>query len=343
MTRKQVVRLVISLSILVAAIWWALRGVDLGNVAAILGQSDIILVLLCVPMIVLSHVVRGHRWTLLLRPASTTVPLSAATSSVLIGYAANNIIPRSGEFIRPWVLSRRLSIPYGTTVTSIIVERIIDVLSLVLGISIVSLVANDVIIAAIPSFTIGRVMSVIVVPALAVAFAIGIIAYTEAGAWAIERVVRPWRAGLADRLHETLETIRTGLRAIGQPRLYAGLILDSGVIWLLWALPILLCYHAIPHQHPVPFDLADAFIMLLIVSIGATIAPTPGALGVYQSFAQGALMILYGADKDEAMAFAMLTWMVNYLLILGVGAVALAFEVRAGLAWQDLVDSSRKA
>jgi uncharacterized membrane protein YbhN (UPF0104 family) len=54
-------------------------------------------------MIVLSHVVRGHRWTLLLRPASTTVPLSAATSSVLIGYAANNIIPRSGEFIRPWV------------------------------------------------------------------------------------------------------------------------------------------------------------------------------------------------------------------------------------------------
>jgi len=334
---------VISLGILVAAMWWALRGVDLGNVAAILSQSDVLLVLLCAPMIVLSHVVRGHRWMLLLRPASPSVPLSAATSGVLIGYAANNIIPRSGEFIPPWVLTRRLSIPYGTTVTSIIVERLIDVLSLVLGISIVSIVANDVIIAAIPSFTIGRVLSVIVVPALVVAFAIGIIAYTEGGAWAIERMVLPWRPVLADRLHQTLVTIRTGLRAIGQPRLYAGLIVDSMVIWLLWALPILLCYHAIPHQHPVPFDLTDAFIMLLIVSIGATIAPTPGALGVYQSFAQGALMILYGADKDEAMAFAMLTWMVNYLLVLAVGTLAFAYEVRSGLVWQDLVDSSRKA
>ena len=342
MTARSIVRIAVATVVLVAGLWWTLHAVDFANMVRIMMASDVVLVILCIPIILLSHVVRAHRWKILLRPSAPNVPLGRATSAVLIGYAANSIIPRSGELIRPWVLSRRCSIPLGTSIASIVVERMLDVLSLVTGIAIVSLIANDRISAAIPTLTFGRVLTVIVLPMAALAAMIGITAYTRLGAWTIERLVRPLRASAADALHRILETVRSGLHAVAQPRLYAGLLIDTILIWLLWALPIMLCYHAIPHVHAWPFGIADATIVLLIVSVGATIAPTPGAIGVYQSFAQLALMVLYGAGQDEATAFAMLTWIVNYMLTLVVGGLCWLYEVRQGLTWRDLVQSARK-
>ncbi|MBU3742289.1 MAG: flippase-like domain-containing protein [Candidatus Kapabacteria bacterium] len=342
MTARSIVRIGIATIVLVLGLWWTLHAVDLGNMLRIMMASDALLVTLCVPIILLSHVVRAHRWNILLRPSAPDVPLTSATSAVLIGYAANSIVPRSGELIRPWVLSRRCSIPLGTSIASIVVERILDVLSLVTGIAVVSLIANDRISTAIPTLTFERVLTVIVLPMTAVAAAIGVVAYTRVGAWTIERLVRPLRASAADALHRILDTVRSGLHAVAQPRLYAGLLTDTVLIWLMWALPLMLCYHAIPHDHAVSFGMADATIVLLIVSIGATIAPTPGAIGVYQSFAQLALMVLYGAGQDEATAFAMLTWIVNYMLTLVVGGCCWLYEVRQGLTWRDLVESARK-
>lgn len=343
MTRRTVFRVVVAILVVAVATWWTLRSVDLGNMWSIMTQADPWLVLACVPVILLSHVVRAHRWVILLRPSAPTAPLGTATSAVLIGYAANAVVPRLGEVLRPWVFAKRTGIPLGTSLATVVVERLLDVLSLVLGIAIVSLAANDRITAAIPSFSMDRVVSVIVIPTLVLAVGLVVVAFTGAGEWVINRAIRPLRATLADTLIRLLATARTGLRAVAQPRLYAGLAIDSVGIWILWSIPMLLCYHAIDHAVTVPFGLVDATIMLLIVSLGATIAPTPGAVGVYQSFAQGALMVLYGAGTDEAMAFAMLTWLMNYMLVLLVGALALANELRHGIAWRDLVDSSRNA
>jgi uncharacterized protein (TIRG00374 family) len=262
---------------------------------------------------------------------------------VLIGYAANAIVPRLGEFLRPWIFAKRTGIPLGTSLATVVVERLLDVLSLIVGIAVVSLLANDRLTAAIPSFSMDRVVSIIVVPTILLAIGISILAFTGLGTWMINAAIRPIRASLADALLRMLDTVRTGLRAVGEPRLYLGLAADSIAIWILWAIPMLLCYHAIDHTSSVSFGILDAIVMLLIVSLGATIAPTPGAVGVYQSFAQGALMVLYGAGNDEAMAFAMLTWLMNYMLVLIVGATAFALELRRGIGWRDVVDSSRKA
>lgn len=327
--------------LLVAASWWALRLVDLPRMMHFIVTSDVRLLLLAIPAILASHLARADRWCVLLRPSYPHVTIRRAFSAVLVGYAVNTVIPRAGELVRPWVLSRRQHVPLGAAVSSVVVERTMDVLTLLLGIIVVSVVANDRITAAIPSFTFGRVVLLIVVPVAGLAVGVALLAYTTAGVWLIDRVVRPFRAGMADRLHDMLGAARHGMLALTRPALYARIILDTVAIWMLWIVPIWLTYHAVPFDRSVTFGVADAAILLLIISIGVTIAPTPGALGIYQSFAQGALMVLYGAGQDEALAFAMLSWGLNYALVFVVGAVAWLLEMRAGLGWRDLVGSSQ--
>lgn len=341
MTRKAVVRLGIGTIILVAATWWTLRNVDLAQMMHFIITSDATLLALAVPVILASHLARADRWCVLLRASYPHVTIGRAYSAILVGYAVNVVIPRAGELVRPWVLSRRQQIPLGASISSVVVERTMDVLTLLLGIVAVSIVANDRITAAIPSFTFGRVVMLIVVPVAMLAIGIAVMAYTRMGAWIIDRTVRPFRAGMADRLVGILGTVREGMQALTHPASYARILVDTILIWALWVVPIWLSYHAVSFEHQISFGLADAAILLLIISIGVTIAPTPGALGVYQSFAQGALMILYGAGQNEALAFAMLSWTLNYAMVFVVGALAWLLEMRAGLGWRDLVGSSR--
>ncbi|MCX6139971.1 MAG: hypothetical protein NTX15_03945, partial [Candidatus Kapabacteria bacterium] len=82
--------------------------------------------------------------------------------------------------------------------------------------------------------------------------------------------------------------------------------------------------------------LIDASIILVIIALGVTIAPTPGALGIYQSFAQAGLVSLAGASATEGLAFGILTWLVNYGVALIVGALCWVAETRHGLTFKTL-------
>ncbi|MBC8125246.1 MAG: flippase-like domain-containing protein, partial [Candidatus Kapabacteria bacterium] len=123
---RTIVRVLLGTSILILALWYVQKGVDLNSMVEIIRQSNPILLLLTVPIILASHVVRARRWQTLLIPSHYPTHLGTAFKAVMIGYAANTIVPRSGEFIRPWVFARRENIPVGTSLSSVLVERVLD-------------------------------------------------------------------------------------------------------------------------------------------------------------------------------------------------------------------------
>jgi uncharacterized membrane protein YbhN (UPF0104 family) len=82
--------------------------------------------------------------------------------------------------------------------------------------------------------------------------------------------------------------------------------------------------------------IAGATTLLLVISVGVTIAPTPGAFGVYQSFAQVGLMALTSATASEALAFAMIAWLVNYGISFIVGGLCWLNESRHGITIASL-------
>jgi uncharacterized protein (TIRG00374 family) len=78
-----------------------------------------------VPVIVM----KALKWKVLLRPYSVDFPLSSALTSWLVGFTAGIITPgRMGDLARAYYLKERL--PLGKSLTTVIVDRVIDVLIL---------------------------------------------------------------------------------------------------------------------------------------------------------------------------------------------------------------------
>lgn len=78
------------------------------------------------------HIARGFR-TKMLVSRDAHLSLLTASSIVIAGYAANNIIPaRAGELIRAGMLSERTGIPASQSLTVVCIERILDGMSILL-------------------------------------------------------------------------------------------------------------------------------------------------------------------------------------------------------------------
>jgi len=91
--------------------------------------------LLLLPVFVLmfaSHFFRALRWKQLIEPMGYKPPVFDLLCGVLLGYLANQFIPRAGEIARCTVVGRQQKIPVEKLIGTILVERVFDLLCLLL-------------------------------------------------------------------------------------------------------------------------------------------------------------------------------------------------------------------
>ncbi|MFN3270926.1 MAG: lysylphosphatidylglycerol synthase transmembrane domain-containing protein, partial [Candidatus Kapaibacteriota bacterium] len=122
----------ISFLLLVALVYLSLRGLDLRTLGKYIISANYWWVLLSVPVGLLSHWARALRWRTMLKPISNPRSVWNLFSAVMAGYAVNNIVPRGGELLRPYYYSKREKLSFTMTFASIVVERFIDLISLLL-------------------------------------------------------------------------------------------------------------------------------------------------------------------------------------------------------------------
>ena len=90
-------------------------------------------------LLFLSHYLRALRWRLLMEPMGYMPSKANAFFAVMIGYLTNQAVPRLGEVLKCTVLARYEKIPADKLFGTIIIERIIDAITLlfVFGITLV--------------------------------------------------------------------------------------------------------------------------------------------------------------------------------------------------------------
>lgn len=317
------------LLIFIGASWWVIAKVDVEASLDAINKSNLWLILLTIPCILLSHVVRAFRWQLLLKSTGYSSGIHNTFKAVMIGYAANTILPRSGEIIRPWVLSQRTTTTYAAALGSIVVERFIDVLTLLFAMITVLVFQQEYIQAVVPSFTIQTLTGVVIIPLVVLA---GILVAVVLNSWGRSlciKIIRLISDNLADYVGTALEEVSGSIKGLLSFSMFAQLTMLTILLWLLYIAPVWLLAHALPLSSQAPSLIQSATILILI-SIGVTIAPTPGALGVYQAFAQTALVAVSGSTQSEGFAFAILAWLTNYGLALLVGGVYWLVETLHG-------------
>lgn len=336
MNLRGILRIVVPTLILCVALWWTLHGVDVDVMITIVGDANPLIILAALPVVLCAHVLRARRWQTLLIPTGYPTRFSTAFHAVMIGYAANTIVPRIGEIIRGWVFSRRQNVPLGTAISSVLVERFLDVISLLCALGLVLFFAPVRISSIVPGLTAEMVALRIALPVSLLALLVGLVVFTRLGSEIIDRLIRPLHAVLAGILLRMLTTIRDGMAAIGKPKLYVRLTLETIGIWMMYVLPLWIVTQSLPFAAVGNVSLIDSGIILVVVAIGVTIAPTPGAIGVYQTFAQAAFVAIASATPTEGLAFGILTWLVNYGLAFVVGAISWIVESRNGLSWKNI-------
>jgi len=95
-------------------------------------KADLRFVMLSVFFGVLSHLSRAYRWKFLLSPLGYQPRFINSVLAVLIAYIANLGIPRSGEILRATTLSSYENIPFEKTFGTIVAERLVDLLILLI-------------------------------------------------------------------------------------------------------------------------------------------------------------------------------------------------------------------
>ena len=127
-----IIKYLILLGIAAALLFYAFKGMDIKKIMHEILNANMFWVAVSGWISIIACVVRAHRWNLLIEPMGYSPSLKNTTYSVMLGYLANFFVPRLGEVSRCGALSKAESIPFNKLFGTVVVERIIDVLSLLI-------------------------------------------------------------------------------------------------------------------------------------------------------------------------------------------------------------------
>ena len=140
-------------------IWFALSGLTGENKGEYLldtwRSADKWWLMAMAVIAIISHLLRAERWRMLLEPSGYKPTLKSSFLSLMIGYLVNLVIPRGGEVSRCYNLYKLDKTPVEISFGTVVVERIVDLVCLLLLIAAAFIVEWEKLFAFIGSLPIG--------------------------------------------------------------------------------------------------------------------------------------------------------------------------------------------
>jgi glycosyltransferase 2 family protein len=292
---------VLTYAISIASLLWALRGYDFSQIQAAILSVRWGWVLVAVLLELAAYVVQAWRWLTLLRPIER-MGLWETAHAIFIGLFASNVLPlRPGELIRCYLLAVWGAIPISLTLTSAVIERVLDGIFLVASFFICAWFVN------MPRALIDFVQVLAVgVAAFAALFLYILFHKKHAHSFLSSQTWGKKFLQVLDQVHQ-MGNRRTLSEAFGITFLY----------WLLQAISV----WALLRSYEMDLSVVQASVVMLIKSIGTSIPSAPGNLGVFQSVVRMALT-LFNVEPSVAVELSVLMWAAMTLPLLIVGFIA---------------------
>ncbi|HEX6209280.1 MAG TPA: lysylphosphatidylglycerol synthase transmembrane domain-containing protein [Methylomirabilota bacterium] len=313
-------------ALLLAAVLLALflRNTDLRQVGREMAEARLDLIVLAVVVTALTYLFRALRWQYLLAPVGR-VRLSTALRTTIIGFAATALLPaRAGEFLRPWLLARREGLSATAAFATVVVERLLDTVTVLLFFALFLLVFDPGAGAA-DRTTFAQIKLGGLVTAAVCAVALLVLFFLAGHPRLLDRLTAGLTRVLPARLAATagrlLRLFAGGLAAVRQPGRLAVALLLSVPLWLSIAVGIWLVTQAF--HIALPFT--GSFLVLMLLVVGVAV-PTPGAVGGFHYFYRLGVTAFYAAPNDRAVGAAIVLHAVSFVPVAIAGLLLLAQE-----------------
>jgi glycosyltransferase 2 family protein len=329
-------RLLLGALLAAALLAWFFRGIDWSALGQALRTARPVPLLGLVLVTIGVYSVRAWRWGDLLAPLGR-VGYADLFSATMVGFASGLLVPRAGELLRPWLVSRRHPIPTSAGFATIIIERLVDLITVLV------LFALYLFVLPTPAAQVeGRLMQLLKVGGAAtgagavavLAFLLALHANADRVVGFVERLLARAPRWLAEPLGRILHAFSAGLAVLRAPAGHLAKIgLQSLVVWLLIALGFYLNHLAF--RIDLPFHATFLLIAFLVVGVAI---PTPGTVGGFHAFYLIALSEVYGIDRATAAAAGIAAHALTNLPVLVFG---LALLGREGLSLGRVAEVTR--
>ncbi len=276
-----------------------------------------------------SHFIRAERWSLLFSNEEKTPHRITLFTGVMIGYLSNIPFARLGEITRPVYVARQVDESNSKLIGTIVLERIIDMLSLILLMtSVVIFMVSD------PEILNNLFGIDITDSGVLLSFALLIAKYLAIGAIAIGVIYFVLRALSSkieiistgfEKLKEISKTFVDGVLAIKELKNWPLFILYTALIWACYISMTYIPFWMFDLQTVYELSYADALILTMVSAVGIII-PTPGGVGTYHLFVTKALLLLYAVPEATGLAYGTITHASTLAVIIISTPVLLAID-----------------
>lgn len=315
---KKTRQLIIGLTITLGALYYTLHNISLDELIESFKGVHYFYLVPATVFIILSFIFRIFRWQILLSPVRK-IPLFGLFSPMMVGYMGNILPARAGDIFRPYLISQRYEVPFSSSIATIVLERLFDVLGLLVIFIWCFIFYSDL-------FNSGAMVSGVSVETLAVKFGelatlvlciilvlIYFLLYQEQR---FLRGVHAFSRHLPARWHDKVEFVvqefRLGVVILKSFPALIKIVLFTALEWLANIFSMYPLYWAYELENK---TLGSLLILTVMIAIFVTILPTPALLGAFNAGVLVALHEIMHESELAAVGFGMVGYGLNFLVI----------------------------
>lgn len=312
--RSSTIQWVTVLAIGIALVYLAFRNIPFESLQQTLRNGNYKMLLPVYFISILGYWFRSKRWQLLTNAMEGNMTVSVLFGSLSIGYAVNIVTPRLGEITRCALLSRYGFMPIERSVLSVVVERIVDVLTLLFFLLVsaffVSSSVDDFIQTYIINAFIEQLKQMQLSPWFPLILIIAVLVFGLLLYWFYKKLPL-----LAKRI-QSLSGAAYQLARMKQKTLFATYTV---LIWVCYYLMTYLWFSVFAET--ANLGLSHAFVLMVIGSLGRSVPIQGGGMGAYH-FLVSQLLLVFGVSITTGTALAFVIHGAQLLLTFVLGMVS---------------------
>lgn len=313
---KNRIRLAIGVALSALFLYLAMRGIDWRQLWELFRTGDYVYLIPVFFLIGLISVVRAVRWRLLMSwdPA---LSLADVFHLVNIGYLFNNILPaKAGEAVRGYLAGSKLTGGLGQAVSSLLIERLLDVVSVVALLAIL-LPQMDLPTWAVRGGTLLGVAALAGMVALLVVAKVG----PRAVDW-IWRVVGRLPLVGHPKLKAAVLQLAAGFAVMLHPGRLALVLLTTALVWLGYAAMNWLMLFVFGMQE---LGLGAAALVLCFTGLSMVVPSSPGGVGPFQ-WAGIQALALFAVAQSPAFGYTLGLQLFTNVTLIALGLLGLVSQ-----------------
>jgi uncharacterized protein (TIRG00374 family) len=262
----------------------------------------------------ISHISRTIRWNLIIEPLGHKPGVVNTFLAVMVGYLMNLALPRMGEISRCGVLARYEKIPFTKLVGTVVLERLIDVIMLLLFLLIVVTTQFGQVLEFLdnnPEVQ-KKLHKVIYSPLL-----LGGIIFIGLIVWILRHRIRA--SNFMKKITGIVMQFVEGFRSILKMKKIGIFIFHSFFIWFLYYMMTYCIFFAFGFTSHLS---ALAGLTIFVLGSFGMVAPVQGGIGAWHFMVIEGLA-LYGINRADGQVFALVAHGSTTILLIILGLIAM--------------------